>query len=124
LIAHLLELRTRLLWCVGIVLIIFMGLAFFANELFEYLSKPLMHYLPAGTGMLATEVISPFTAPFQTGICCRYFSQCASVAVSRVGLYRAGACISANGVLRCRCWYPVSVCFMQVLRLLIIWYFR
>ncbi|HQQ73958.1 MAG TPA: twin-arginine translocase subunit TatC [Pseudomonadales bacterium] len=65
LIAHLLELRTRLLWCVGIVLVIFASLAFFANELFEYLSKPLMHYLPAGTGMLATEVISPFTAPFK-----------------------------------------------------------
>lgn len=65
LIAHLLELRTRLLWCVGIVLLVFMCLAFFANELFEYLSKPLMHYLPAGTGMLATEVISPFTAPFK-----------------------------------------------------------
>lgn len=65
LIAHLLELRTRLLWCVGIVLVIFSALAFFANELFEYLSKPLMHYLPVGTGMLATEVISPFTAPFK-----------------------------------------------------------
>jgi Sec-independent protein secretion pathway component TatC len=26
LIAHLLELRTRLLWCVGIVLVVFVGL--------------------------------------------------------------------------------------------------
>ncbi len=65
LIAHLLELRMRLLWCVGIVLLIFAPLAFFANELFHYLSEPLLHYLPAGTGMLATEVISPFTAPFK-----------------------------------------------------------
>jgi sec-independent protein translocase protein TatC len=65
LIAHLLELRVRLLWCVGIVLAIFAPLAFFANELFHYLSAPLLHYLPAGTGMLATEVISPFTAPFK-----------------------------------------------------------
>ena len=65
LIAHLLELRMRLLWCVGTVLLIFAPLAFFANELFHYLSEPLLHYLPAGTGMLATEVISPFTAPFK-----------------------------------------------------------
>lgn len=65
LIAHLLELRARLLWCIGIILIIFLPLAFFANELFHYLSQPLLHYLPAGTGMLATEVISPFTAPFK-----------------------------------------------------------
>lgn len=65
LIAHLLELRTRLLWCVGIILLIFSALAFFANPLFEFLSKPLLRYLPAGTGMLATEVISPFTAPFK-----------------------------------------------------------
>jgi sec-independent protein translocase protein TatC len=65
LITHLLELRVRLLWCIGIVLAIFIPLAFFANELFHYLSAPLLHYLPAGTGMLATEVISPFTAPFK-----------------------------------------------------------
>lgn len=65
LIAHLLELRTRLLWCVCIVLAVFIGLSFFANELFHYLSEPLLHYLPAGTGMLATQVISPFTAPFK-----------------------------------------------------------
>lgn len=65
LIAHLLELRRRLLWCIGIVLVIFSVLACFANELFQYLSAPLLHYLPAGTGMLATEVISPFTAPFK-----------------------------------------------------------
>ena len=65
LIAHLIELRMRLLWCVSIVLLIFAPLAFFANELFHYLSEPLLHYLPAGTGMLATEVISPFTAPFK-----------------------------------------------------------
>jgi sec-independent protein translocase protein TatC len=65
LIAHLLELRTRLLWCAGIILLLFCGLAFFANPLFEYLSQPLLRYLPAGTGMLATEVISPFTAPFK-----------------------------------------------------------
>lgn len=65
LISHLLELRTRLLWCVGIVLAVFCVLGAFANELFEFLSQPLLHYLPAGTGMLATEVISPFTAPFK-----------------------------------------------------------
>lgn len=65
LIAHLIELRMRLLWCVSIVLLIFAPLAFYATELFHYLSEPLLHYLPAGTGMLATEVISPFTAPFK-----------------------------------------------------------
>lgn len=65
LIAHLLELRRRLLWCVCIVLLVFVGLAYFANDLFHYLSEPLLHYLPNGTGMLATEVIAPFTAPFK-----------------------------------------------------------
>ena len=65
LIAHLLELRRRLLWCICAVLVVFVGLAFFANELFHFLSAPLLHYLPNGTGMLATEVIAPFTAPFK-----------------------------------------------------------
>jgi len=65
LIVHLLELRRRLLWCICIVLLVFIGLACFANDLFHYLSEPLLHYLPNGTGMLATEVIAPFTAPFK-----------------------------------------------------------
>ncbi|MBK8676372.1 MAG: twin-arginine translocase subunit TatC [Cellvibrionales bacterium] len=65
LIAHLLELRRRLLWCICAVLAVFIGLAFFANDLFHFLSEPLLHYLPNGTGMLATEVIAPFTAPFK-----------------------------------------------------------
>lgn len=65
LLAHLLELRRRLLWCVCAVLLVFCGLAYFANDLFHFLSEPLLHYLPNGTGMLATEVIAPFTAPFK-----------------------------------------------------------
>ncbi|HRF88431.1 MAG TPA: twin-arginine translocase subunit TatC [Pseudomonadales bacterium] len=65
LLAHLLELRQRLLWCVGVVLLVFLGLAYFATDLFHYLSAPLLRYLPNGTGMLATEVIAPFTAPFK-----------------------------------------------------------
>lgn len=65
LVGHLLELRTRLLRCLAAVLLIFLGLAYFANELFELLSAPLLRYLPEGTQMLATEVISPFTTPFK-----------------------------------------------------------
>lgn len=65
LITHLLELRQRLLWCIGVILSVFIGLAFFAKNLFHYLSEPLLHYLPSDTGMLATEVIAPFTAPFK-----------------------------------------------------------
>lgn len=65
LIAHLLELRRRLLWCIGAVLLVFAGLAYYANQLFHFLSEPLLRYLPQGTGMLATEVIAPFTAPFK-----------------------------------------------------------
>lgn len=65
LIAHLLELRSRLLWCAGVVLLVFLALASVANELFAALADPLLHYLPPGTGMLATDVISPFTTPIR-----------------------------------------------------------
>ena len=47
------------------MLLVFVGLAYFANDLFHYLSEPLLQFLPNGTGMLATEVIAPFTAPFK-----------------------------------------------------------
>lgn len=65
LMSHLIELRSRLLKSVAVILAIFLVLAYFANPLFEYLSEPLLRYLPEGTQMLATEVISPFTTPFK-----------------------------------------------------------
>ena len=64
-IAHLIELRTRLLWVVGCVILVCLGLSFYANQLYTYLAEPLLHYLPKNSSMIATDVASPFFTPFK-----------------------------------------------------------
>ncbi len=43
----------------------FLPLFYFANDLYIYLSTPLTDLLPEGTSMIATDVASPFFAPFK-----------------------------------------------------------
>ncbi|GAB3680643.1 twin-arginine translocase subunit TatC [Salinisphaera aquimarina] len=65
LMAHLLELRTRLLRIVIGIVIIFLPMAFFARDLFTFLSGPLLSNLPTGNSLIATGVAAPFLAPFK-----------------------------------------------------------
>jgi sec-independent protein translocase protein TatC len=65
LLSHLLELRTRLMKAVVSVAILFVPCAIYANEIYEIVSRPLLKQLPKGTSMIATSVMSPFTAPFK-----------------------------------------------------------
>jgi sec-independent protein translocase protein TatC len=66
LLSHLLELRTRLVRATIAVAIAFVPCAYFANDIFERLSEPLKARLPKGASLIATGVMSPFTAPFKT----------------------------------------------------------
>jgi len=68
LVSHLLELRTRVLNSVIVVLVVFLALFYFANDIYEFISEPLRAYLPEGTSMIATEVASPFLTPFKLTI--------------------------------------------------------
>lgn len=68
LIEHLIELRNRILRCIGAVVIIFVPLFYFANEIYVYISEPLRAFLPEGTSMIATEVASPFLTPFKLSL--------------------------------------------------------
>ena len=65
LIEHLIELRTRILHALLFVMIIFLPLFYFANDIYTYISEPLRAFLPEGTTMIATEVASPFLTPFK-----------------------------------------------------------
>jgi sec-independent protein translocase protein TatC len=65
LVTHLIELRDRLLRVLASVLILFLCLFPFANDLYLTLAAPLMAHLPADTSMIATEVASPFLTPFK-----------------------------------------------------------
>lgn len=65
LMAHLLELRNRLLRAILGVLLIFCCLVYFAGDIYALLAGPLIAALPAGTSMIATSVAAPFLAPFK-----------------------------------------------------------
>ncbi|MGH8509555.1 MAG: twin-arginine translocase subunit TatC [Gammaproteobacteria bacterium] len=64
-ISHLVELRTRLLRGIGAVLLIFLSLCYFAADIYHLLALPLIAQMPQGSAMIATEVTSPFFAPFK-----------------------------------------------------------
>ncbi len=65
LVAHLTELRDRLLRALLSVLLIFICLFPFANEIYTFVSEPLRALLPEGSSMIATDVASPFLTPFK-----------------------------------------------------------
>ncbi|GAA6135559.1 twin-arginine translocase subunit TatC [Oceaniserpentilla sp. 4NH20-0058] len=65
LIAHLIELRNRLLKALLLILVVFAGLYSFSNDIYLWVSKPLEILLPEGSSMIATGVASPFLVPFK-----------------------------------------------------------
>lgn len=68
LITHLIELRKRLLNSIIAVLVIFLALVYFANDIYQIVSAPLISQMPAGSTMIATDVASPFFAPIKLTI--------------------------------------------------------
>ncbi|WP_100638100.1 twin-arginine translocase subunit TatC [Marinobacter salexigens] len=68
LVAHLLELRDRLLKMVLAVVICFAIIYPFANELYLWLSEPIRSLLPVGQTMIATDITSPFFAPLKLAL--------------------------------------------------------
>ena len=65
LVEHLTELRDRLLRSLFAVLLIFLALYSFANDIYGFVSEPLRKFLPEGATMIATDVASPFLTPFK-----------------------------------------------------------
>lgn len=65
LMSHIVELRKYLIRILGAVLVVFLGLMPFANDLYEMLSKPLRSQLPINTTMIATDITTTFMAPFK-----------------------------------------------------------
>ena len=64
-VSHLIELRNRLIWAVGTILVLFLCLVPFASELYEWFAKPLISNLPQGGTMISTEPHGPFFIPFK-----------------------------------------------------------
>lgn len=62
---HLVELRDRLLHMVLAILIVFIALFAFSEDIFTIAAEPLLKLMPEGTSMIATGVTSPFLVPFK-----------------------------------------------------------
>jgi len=63
LVAHLVELRSRLLRAIVAVLVVFAALVPFSKNLYSWLAAPLLSRLPPGSHLVAIDVSSPFLVP-------------------------------------------------------------
>jgi sec-independent protein translocase protein TatC len=67
-IAHLVELRNRLLHAIIALLVVFLCLFPFASKLYALLAQPLLSKLPKGGQMIATDVTTPFFVPLKVAM--------------------------------------------------------
>jgi len=67
-IAHLVELRTRLLHSFVALLVVFVCLFPWAADLYALLAHPLLAKLPKGGQMIATDVTTPFFVPIKVAL--------------------------------------------------------
>ncbi|MEZ5552837.1 MAG: twin-arginine translocase subunit TatC [Pseudomonadales bacterium] len=65
---HVIELRSRILRTLMVMLVLFFPIYYFANDLYSFVAAPLMAHLPIDSSMIATEVASPFLTPFKLAI--------------------------------------------------------
>jgi sec-independent protein translocase protein TatC len=66
--SHLVELRDRLLRMVIAIVLVFLVLFPFANDIYSFVAEPIRAQLPAGSQMIATQVASPFLTPFKLAL--------------------------------------------------------
>ncbi|MBL1377417.1 twin-arginine translocase subunit TatC [Zobellella iuensis] len=73
LISHLVELRNRLLRAFAAILLVFLTLVYFANDIYTILAEPLLKQLPEGASMIATGVATPFLTPLKLTLIVSFF---------------------------------------------------
>jgi sec-independent protein translocase protein TatC len=64
-LSHLVELRHRLVRALVAVMVIFVGLIYWSNQIYDLFAYPMLSVLPEGTKMIATGVISPLMVPIK-----------------------------------------------------------
>ncbi|MFP2770287.1 twin-arginine translocase subunit TatC [Oceanisphaera sp. KMM 10153] len=74
LISHLVELRSRLLRAFAAIVLVFLALVYFANDIYSILAEPLLRQLPEGTSMIATGVATPFLTPMKLTLIVSFFA--------------------------------------------------
>lgn len=68
LMAHLLELRTRLIRIALGIAVVFLPCFYFSRPLFTYLSGPLLVHMPNHSSLIATGVTAPFLVPMKLSL--------------------------------------------------------
>ncbi|MDC0390102.1 twin-arginine translocase subunit TatC [Candidatus Thioglobus sp.] len=67
-VQHLVELRDILLRSVIAILVVFISLFPFANEVYSFIAAPIISVLPEGGNIIAIGVISPFLTPLKMAL--------------------------------------------------------
>lgn len=65
LVDHLVELRDRIMKSLLAILVVFLSLFYFSNDIYTFVADPLLSVLPDNSGMIAIDPTSPFFAPFK-----------------------------------------------------------
>lgn len=66
LLSHLLEMRNRLLKMIVAVLLVFVCLVYWANDIYLFIAEPLTENLQQGASMISIDIIAPFFTPIKT----------------------------------------------------------
>ncbi len=65
LVSHLIELRDRILRSVAVILVVFVLLVNWSNEIYIFVVQPLLDALPEGVSMIGVNPLDAFFAPFK-----------------------------------------------------------
>jgi sec-independent protein translocase protein TatC len=74
LLTHLIEMRDRLLRAVLAVLVIFLCVFYFANDLYHIVANPLIQRLPEGASMISTKPAGTFFTPMKLALVMSIFA--------------------------------------------------
>ena len=112
LIDHLIELRDRILKCVIAIVLLFLGLFYWANDIYAYVALPLIQALPEGSSMIAIDPTSPFFAPFKLTFYVSFLLAAPYVLYS-YGPSSRQVCIKMKKRWQFLYLFPVLFCFIQ-----------
>jgi sec-independent protein translocase protein TatC len=70
---YLIEFRKRLIQSIIGFFLLFIPLAYFSNDLYTLLARPLLKHLPGQQELIATNVLAPFYIPYELAFAVTFF---------------------------------------------------
>lgn len=67
LVEHLVELRSRLIKALALIVLLLVPLVYFSNDIYEFVADPLLRYFPTESkgGVIVTDITATFLTPFK-----------------------------------------------------------